>query len=527
MSIGKLVSHGSAPYKDDPNNSKSYFVELENNGKTQKIWGIDLENAMEKTSANIGDMVTVNNLGSQTVNIPDPDDPSKTKSVKKNNWEIETYEPYQKLENAIEHDAEREQEKLQLNTAKDLETEKSEKSEKSIPNLSEFEGNLPDSIKYNYVGIAKNRFLQDEKINYYDKSDADQVNIAFEDRKNSLNTSRQDEKTINAMMDLAESKGWTAIKLKGTEEFKQKAWLEASLRGIETKGYTPSEKDKAELIAKQEARTINHVEATAIKEPSLKTEHPSNDNNKQEEKGEEKNKGLLSKFYTKEADKTTKDHVKDVGISVATTAGLAMATGGSVTAGTVAKAVVMDKVQNYAMDKTLEAKESKEKVDAKIIRNEIKDKVQNGYRDGTISNRDDLVAHLKKEGYEVVRENEKSIRLKIPNSEQHLTLKGDMFVKDFDALKEMKSKLEPDAIKERYSNISDTDIAKITLWKEHLLDKYESPKVQQEMLVKLESNIKDIANGKDLMGMPSIPANETQPDIDVRTPDNAEPSRQR
>lgn len=617
MSVGKLVSHGSAPYKDDPKNSRSYFVELENEGKTHKIWGVDLENAMEHTSAKIGDMVTVNNLGSKEVTIPDPNDPDKSKVVNRNEWEVETYEPYQNLNNAIEHDEERELQKTQT-VEKTKENNEPVKLQK--PKLSEFEASLPDSVKNNYVAIAKNRFLQDEKINYYDKSDPDKVNIAFEDRKNGLHTSRQDEKTIRAMMDLAESKGWTAIKLKGTEEFKQKAWLEASLRGIETKGYEPTEKDKAELIAKQEARTVNHVDATAVKEPIVapqettqekakeqQIESPTTEKNQAEHttqfeprqftthdeslafvhqellnNGWEMKDDGRGKFPTKTfLDKDNKEHHvqvtdHDYVLHISSdqkpdkaekTPYIHREVMGAYMTKEFASDIVKNiekQVEKYTQDFDLTARNQQsvivnlaevydpnfnrdskgQVIDAQLdelhheamvnhmvqqveenqrtnsksdkdIKAEIREITQNGYKAGTITNRSDLVNVLTDQGYEVVKENEKSIRLKIPYSDQHLTLKGEMFTKDFDALKQLKANLEPETIKERYPQISDTGIAQITAWKNHMLDKYETPQAQQHMLNRLETSVADVANGKDL-GMPPIPDNEIKPDIEVQ-----------
>lgn len=206
-----------------------------------------------------GDTVALTELGKEPIQMGD-------KTFNKTLWDLQKYEPIQDLPNAIEHDSEREQQKSApvISTDKTKENEQDAPNQpKKTPNLSDFEFDLPSNIKNNYIAITKNRFLQDEKVNYYDKNDKEQVNIAFEDRSKSLHTSRQDDKTIHAMLDLAQSKGWSAIKLKGTEEFKQKAWLEASLRGIEVKGYTPNEKDLAELQAKQANRTTNQVEMTA------------------------------------------------------------------------------------------------------------------------------------------------------------------------------------------------------------------------------------------------------------------------
>lgn len=238
---------------DDYKGKQTFYLVLQNEKgeNAEPIRGKGLEEAFNK----VGDLKK-----GDTVNLKDF---GIDETTKKRMWEIERHEPYQDLQNSISQDKERTvaKEKSPDEVVQEAQNAWQGKTERKP---EEFE-NLPSSIKNNYYAITKNRFLQDEKVNYYDKDDKDQVNIAFEDRKDSLNTSRQDEKTINAMLDMAESKNWTKIQLKGTEEFKQKAWLEASLRGIETKGYTPSEKDQAELIAKQKERTQNTVIAEEVK----------------------------------------------------------------------------------------------------------------------------------------------------------------------------------------------------------------------------------------------------------------------
>lgn len=449
---GTIVDFGYEEYRG---NSTFYLV-LQNDKGQQlpAIRGKGLEEAFQRVG---------NLYKGEKVNLIDLDIDEVSK---KRLWEIERFEPQQNFENAIEHDVDLELQKTQA-------IEKTKENDEPInlqkPKLAEFEASLPDSVKNNYVAIPKNRFLQDEKINYYDKSDADKVNIAFEDRKNGLHTSRQDERTIKAMMDLAESKGWTAIKLKGTEEFKQKAWIEASLRGIETKGYEPTEKDKAELINRQEARTVNQVEATAIKEPVV-------------------------------IPKNTHEQIKPQ----------------------TDQSLIKDIEQNAQADTnkaelTVNNQFEANKPNERDIKAQIREITQNGYKAGTIANRKDLVNVLTDKGYEVVKENEKSIRLKIPYSDQHLTLKGEMFTKDFDAIKQLKASLEPEAIKERYPQISDVGIAQLTAWKHHVLENYKTPQAQQEILNRLETSITDVANGKDL-GLPKIPDNEIQPDIQIQIP---------
>lgn len=254
VATGKITDYGHAPYKNDPNNQQSFFVEIENkNGTKSQLWGLGLEDALKQNSdIKKGDTVALLDKGI-------------IEGSRKREWEIEKYEPLIEHKNSIENDTEKKIDQ-NINTAGEKAKENEQVFEFKKDNLKN-ELDIPESIRNNYVAMVRNRLFGDEKINFYDKND--NTSIAFEDRKNSLNTSRNDEKTIKAMIDVAESKSWSSVSLKGTEEFKQKAWLEASLRGIETKGYNPTEKDLAELKAKQEERTNNAVqhEGTRIVEP--------------------------------------------------------------------------------------------------------------------------------------------------------------------------------------------------------------------------------------------------------------------
>lgn len=460
---------------DDYKGKQTFYLVLQNDkGElADPIRGKGLEEAYQKAGdLQKGDKINLKDFGID-------------ETTKKRIWEVERHEPYQDLQNSISQDKEREivAQKDTEKDAGDVEKEATDAWQgKTERKPEEFE-NLPSSIKNNYYAITKNRFLQDEKVNYYDKDDKDQVNIAFEDRKDSLNTSRQDEKTINAMLDMAESKGWTKIQLKGTEEFKQKAWLEASLRGIETKGYAPSEKDQAELIAKQKERTQNTVIAEEVK---------TTDTTPQSEAKDDKDK-LDPKNLAKDLAKETPP-VQPI----------------------VAGAFVAKDTKGT--DDKLQEKSALQ------IKADIRQITQDGYRKGTISNRDDLVKHLSELGY-TIKENDKSIVVSPQNSTQKVKLTNEMFTKDYDALKDIKAKLEPQAMQQQYPKLSDENIAKAVLWKEIILDRYETPQAQQKALHNLHSTLPDVASGK--KELPPIPQNEIKPDIEVRTPDNGEQSRSR
>ena len=87
-----LVRHGSAPYQNDKNNKKSYFVEL-SDGEVK--WGIGLKDAIAESGAQAGDQIEVSQVGSTDVRVPVEikDDSGKVIGVEKidtqrNEWEI-------------------------------------------------------------------------------------------------------------------------------------------------------------------------------------------------------------------------------------------------------------------------------------------------------------------------------------------------------------------------------------------------------------------------------------------------------
>ena len=673
---GELLDFGIAPYQDNPQNTPSYFVQLRiDNHTISKKWGMDLERAIKDSGVQKGDTIILNDLGKQPVNIPDPNNPAQSKTVHKNLWEVERYEPALDLPNAIEHDSEREQQKSPMadNTKQKEETIIPSQTQKT-PDLAEFDW-LPDNIKNNYVAITKNRYLTDQKTNYYDKNDKDQVNIAFEDRSSSLHTSRQDEKTIHAMLDMAQSKNWTAIKLKGTEEFKQKAWLEASLRGIEVKGYTPTEKDLAELQVTQQARTTNQVEMTAQKPletnqqakvggnqpqqtPPTQTGQETIYNKLQDPKDNQayldrigkdfkganisrlaknnseakelaknftgteltnfhsgiqaviSNKNLDKMLSGKASNKSVNEEIHAIAVANADklfeNSVFAWQSGYKndspdieAVHRTIAPMKVDDQVylakltvkemtreqgnrvysieaveveQNkspipemtetdnvrytsiphrlngalidiivknaqeynknsqeksqYLQNNNKDTSEQTNQPTALDIKKDIRQIFQTGYKNGSIKSRDELVAVLKERGFEI-KENEKSISVSPPNSNQVVNLKGEVFTKGYDAVKSLKERLEPDALQQTYSNLKDSDLVHITAYKNKLFDDYKDgkPKALQASLVQLEESIKQMAKGKE-MDFPALPVNEIKPDIQVRTTDNHDKSRQ-
>ncbi|PPD10217.1 MAG: hypothetical protein CTY36_00550 [Methylocystis sp.] len=56
---------------------------------------------------------------------------------------------------------------------------------------------------------------------------------------------------VRDLVAIAAHRGWERIELTGSLEFRREAWLAASARGIETKGYEPSDLDRAALAKVQ------------------------------------------------------------------------------------------------------------------------------------------------------------------------------------------------------------------------------------------------------------------------------------
>lgn len=95
---------------------------------------------------------------------------------------------------------------------------------------------LPSHISKKYVEISGKFYF-----NY------DTKKLAFVDKGKKLATSLNDSAVSKTMVDIAESRGWSKIKLKGEKSFRRETWLEAQARGLKTEGYNPRESDYAQL----------------------------------------------------------------------------------------------------------------------------------------------------------------------------------------------------------------------------------------------------------------------------------------
>lgn len=112
---------------------------------------------------------------------------------------------------------------------------------------------LPEDLKSNFEGKERKG-----RAYYYDKQTD---SVAFVDKGNKLQSSRKfDQTSVRTMVRLAENRGWSQLKVRGDESFRKEVYLEAAKRGIEVKGYKPTEAEK-EVADKAKQRHGKNQEA--------------------------------------------------------------------------------------------------------------------------------------------------------------------------------------------------------------------------------------------------------------------------
>lgn len=86
------------------------------------------------------------------------------------------------------------------------------------------------------------RFLRiDNKYYFPDRT------LAFVDRGTKIKASTHNLEVIRSLVAIAQARGWDALGVSGTEEFRREVWREASRHGIEVSGYKPTELERLQL----------------------------------------------------------------------------------------------------------------------------------------------------------------------------------------------------------------------------------------------------------------------------------------
>lgn len=120
---------------------------------------------------------------------------------------------------------------------------------------------LPDRIRRKYFVVAdetgkdrpdgETRVYADERGEY----------LAFKVTEDRLVTRLAATEVIRDMVSVAQHRRWDALHVRGSVEFRREAWLEAAARGIEVRGYQPTDLDRQVLADRQEVWNRAHPRA--------------------------------------------------------------------------------------------------------------------------------------------------------------------------------------------------------------------------------------------------------------------------
>ena len=97
----------------------------------------------------------------------------------------------------------------------------------------------------------RHRFLQADNRFYFRGGSGEADTVAFADHGTSLTTEHEDPAVIHGMLLLAQAKGWTSLRVKGSDRFKAEAWMSATMAGIEVQEYHPREIDRVRLAERK------------------------------------------------------------------------------------------------------------------------------------------------------------------------------------------------------------------------------------------------------------------------------------
>jgi hypothetical protein len=130
-----------------------------------------------------------------------------------------------------------------------------------------------DSDPWTVPESVRNRFVQDGHRFYFPDGAP-----AFKDQGRRLTTPSENTQVIHSLIEIAHSRGWTEVTVTGTERFRQEAWRQARLAGLNVRGYRPSEVEHAQMIralARNRAQTSERVDSISADSSSEAARPPS------------------------------------------------------------------------------------------------------------------------------------------------------------------------------------------------------------------------------------------------------------
>lgn len=134
------------------------------------------------------------------------------------------------------------------------------------------ENALPDRIRRKYYVVADEpgkdgpggeaRLYADERGEY----------LAFKIIDDRLVTRLAAAEVIRDMVSVAQHRQWESLQVRGSAEFRREAWLEAGARGLEVRGYQPTELDRQTLADRREIWDRTRSDTPGIRSATEKGE---------------------------------------------------------------------------------------------------------------------------------------------------------------------------------------------------------------------------------------------------------------
>ena len=98
--------------------------------------------------------------------------------------------------------------------------------------------------------------------------------LAFSTRGESIRAHDDTVSVATAMVELAESRGWSALKVRGSREFRRMVWAAAAKRGLAVDGYNPSAGERGMLEQGSEGRPIRTTERAESRSGGRERDRP-------------------------------------------------------------------------------------------------------------------------------------------------------------------------------------------------------------------------------------------------------------
>lgn len=102
---------------------------------------------------------------------------------------------------------------------------------------------VPESVARRFLRVETEYYFQDRTP-------------AFSDRGSKLATRSANPEIVRSMVEIAKARGWDTITVKGADEFRRSAWMEATQDGLTVAGYKPTALDLAALANRPAKNTV-------------------------------------------------------------------------------------------------------------------------------------------------------------------------------------------------------------------------------------------------------------------------------